>query len=416
MAEVLAGKLREMRLLKEESAAVAGTVSEMVKSGAVSTDPESVASMRLLVQQMSDMQAKLEKMQEDIEGILGWIEGQNENIPIMAGDIETLEKAKISNYLQFQFIDSQENGNRDGYAMRRFRIGQSNQIDSRTSMKISFDVAAGSQRLGAELKDAILTYDIEPSVERVGTQLLAGQQPLPLGYELERSSSEREFPERALYNRTMFAGQRNRGVYIKQGFGPKGFFHAGMWNSLTVGDPQQTALNTYGNPGFQPAFSGGVRFYDVHYDIGVSGYFGRRQYWKGATKTAEKVDRRFVFVDANYVGLLSPNLSLRGELLVGRDRVPTISNNDPRYLHATDVLGWQTQLLYNIGYRNQVALRSEYFDPDTDTASDGTRGYGIAYLYYINPGVRLTFAYEVFDEEGTERLNNVWSARMQFKL
>ena len=60
-----------------------------------------------------------------------------------------------------------------------------------------------------------------------------------------------------------------------------------IWNSLIVSDPQQTALNTYGNPGFQPAFSGGLRFDDVHYDVGVSGFFGRRQAWKCATKTTD---------------------------------------------------------------------------------------------------------------------------------
>ncbi|GMV36514.1 MAG: hypothetical protein AMXMBFR61_10220 [Fimbriimonadales bacterium] len=43
----------------------------MVKSSAVPTDPVTVANMRLLLQQMSEMQ-------EDIEGILGWVEGQNE--------------------------------------------------------------------------------------------------------------------------------------------------------------------------------------------------------------------------------------------------------------------------------------------------------------------------------------------------
>lgn len=50
-----------------------------MKSSAVPTDPVTVANMRLLLQQMSEMQ-------EDINNILGWIEGQNEALLPRASD------------------------------------------------------------------------------------------------------------------------------------------------------------------------------------------------------------------------------------------------------------------------------------------------------------------------------------------
>lgn len=150
-------------------------------------------------------------------------------------------------------------------------------------MRLASDVSTGSQRISAELRDAQLVWDIEPTVERVGVQLLAGQQPLPLGYELERSSGERELPERALYNRTMFAGERGRGAFLRYGLGNNAFAHFGLWNSLTFQDPQQTSANTFGNLGSTLAWHAGFRYYTLTYEWGVSGFFGKRPGFSSTT-------------------------------------------------------------------------------------------------------------------------------------
>lgn len=51
-------------------------------------------------------------------------------------------------------------------------------------------------------------------------------------------------------------------------------------------------------------------------------------------------------------------------------------------------------------------MRYDVFDPDTGRGGDSTRTWGSAYSYFINPAVRLTAAYEIPDEEGTEARNN----------
>ncbi len=414
-------KLVEMGILNAKAKDVATGVKTLVKDGKVGTDGDSVELMKALLQQMDDMKEQISKLQEDVTGLLGWVEGQNENLPIMQNDIATIKKSTPTTYIQFQYSDNQTNGNADGFAMRRFRIGRKLTIDPRTKVKLSFDVATGGQRLAAELKDAILEYDIQPSDVTVGTELLFGQQPLPIGYEIERSSSDREFPERSLYNRTMFNGERDRGGQIKYGISDKAFIHAGIWNSMTIQDPQQVAANSFANVGGILAGTAGIRVYDVHYDFGLAGFFGERPAFTGGPagnqKTTDKVNRQIIYADGSYVGVLFPQLTLRGEVMLGKDRVPTnASDGTPRFLHETNVLGWHGNAIWNVNYRNQVALKFEYFDPDRNSRNDGTKGFGIAWIHYLNPGVKLTAAYEIFDEEGTESRNNVTTIRMQFKL
>lgn len=424
VANALGAKRDEMAALENKAKSVALSLGELASSGKLPTNEEAIELMKKLVAEMQDVNQQLQQIRSDIADIQSWIFDQSsENLPIMQNDIAELKKAKIGNYLHFQLFDSDQNSSNEGFSVRRFRIGQTNAIDPRTSMKLTFDVAAGSQRLSAELKDAFVMYDIEPSVEKVGIQLLAGQQPYPLGYELERSSGEREFPERALYNRTMFAGERGRGAYVKYGTSANSHVHAGIWNALSVSDPQQTGANTFGNLGnSRYGAHAGLRWYSTQYDIGVSGYFSKRRGFSFTSNnqqtTVPSVDRRFIFIDGAYVGVLVPELTLRGEVMIGKDRVPTGGTANPSFLAATDVLGWQTQLTWNINPRNQLSARYEYFDPNRSSTSvlDATRGWGMAYAYYINPNAKITLAHEKFDEQGPEIKNDATTMRIQFRL
>ena len=380
-----------------------------------------------LLQRIEELQRQLEALQREMEEVRLYIEEQaQETIPVIQTNLAEALRARPGNYIQFQWFDSQENRPNEGFQLRRFRISQTNVIDPRTQMRLAFDVSTGAQRISAELRDAQLIWDIEPSVERVGVQLLVGQQPLPLGYELERSSSERELPERALYNRTMFAGERGRGAFLRYGLGNNAFVHFGLWNSLTFLDPQQTGANTFGNLGSTLAWHAGVRYYTLNYEYGVSGFFGKRPGFTFNDPTnnnqpvqVPSVNREFVFVDAAILDFLVEGFTLRGELMVGKDRVPTTRTVSgvtiPRYTRSTNILGYQIQGTYRLNYRNFLTVRYDVFDPDTGRSGDSTRTWGFAYSYFINPNAKLTVSYEIPDEEGTEVRNNAWTLRLQYR-
>lgn len=391
-------------------------------SAAPNNSPE--ARLLELQQRIEEMQKQIEKMQREMEEVRLYIEEQSqETIPVITTNLAEALRFRPGNYMQFQWVDSQEPpAGREGFQMRRFRISQTNVIDPRTQMRLTFDVATGAQRVSAELRDAQLIWDIEPTVERVGIQLLVGQQPLPLGYELERSSAERELPERALYNRTMFAGERGRGVFMRVGLSDTSFAHFGFWNSLTFQDPQQTGANTFGNLGAQLAYHLGWRYYTPTFEFGVAGFFGSRPGFTFTTGTPPQPvtvpsnNRRFIFVDTTLIDVL-PGVTLRGEAMFGHDRVPTGGTTNPRFRRATDILGYQVQATYRINYRNFFTVRYDFFDPNTarNSRRDSTSTLGFAYNYFINPNARLTVAYEMPDEEGPEVRNNTWTIRLQYR-
>ncbi len=447
-SQQLQERTKFLEALEKRAAEATKAIGELASSGKLTASEEALALMKEMVQQLQEIRDMMQQIQREIEGILGWIEGQNEALPIMAYDIEDLKRGKWSNYVQFQFTDTQEGPNSlggsnrtnpDGFAMRRFRMGTTNKIDSKTSMKLSFDVSSGSTRTSAELKDAILKYDIIKSDVEVGTSVQAGQIALPLGYELERSSSEREFPERALYNRTMFAGERGRGAYLTHGIGGGTWATLGVWNALTVADPQQTALASYRNPmGTTMAMSAGLRHSSETYEVGISGFVGERPGTPASTITSwtdlngdkivdpgevkntivpatSKADRQYIFIDGVVVGFLDPKLTLRAEAMFGKDRVPTISSSVPVSLAQSNVKGYHIIASYNLNYRNTLAFRYEFFDPGYKVNDDVT-GYGLSYIHYLNPGAKLVFAHEVSKEQGFDRKNNVTTLRVQLKL
>lgn len=402
---------RHQQLLAALSLKQQPDMEEAEENNGAASNPH--GELSVLLKRLEELEQKLSQMQNDIADIQGWIEGQTESLMVMANDITDMKRFRASNYVQFQYRDSNEPGSTDAFAMRRFRISQTNTVDPRTSIRLSFDVATGTDTLQAQMRDAQLIYDIEPSDVKVGLQLLLGQQALPLGYELERSSAEREFPERAYYNRTMFNGERGRGLYLRYGTSINSLVHAGVWNALTFNDPEQRGRAP--GTGNRLAVTAGWRYYTTQYDLGVSALIGKRPAFTAGNQTSPEVDRRFVFVDGSYIGLIVPQLFARGEVMFGKDRVPSTTANPKRV--AKDMLGWHAVLGYNISSRNQLVLRYEQFDPDRDANGNAIHGYGVAYVYYINPGARVTAAYEVlFDPARTPNRSHSTTIRFQLRM
>lgn len=438
--KMLAERAAEMTELKAKATSVTTKIGELAGSGKLPTNDESLALMKKMVEELQEIQERLTKIAEEIEAIKGWIEGQNEALPIMAADIADLKRMRPGNYMQIQWRDAQDA--KEGWNVRRARFTQTYTVDPRTSMRFSFDVATGSNRSSAELRDAYVQWNLEPSEDKIGAELMAGQLNMGLGYELARSSAEREFPERALYNQRLFNGERNRGMRLRYGLNANSHVDVGIWNSLTFADPQQTGSGTFRNPsGSRIGATAGIRFYDKKLDVGVSAFFARRpefrtaQRWNDANgngvvdtgeiiaaSTGAQADRQFVFLDATYVGLIVPQLTFRGEVMFGKDRVPTLrSDGRVVFTEPTDVLGAHAMLVYTLNARNQLAFKYEFFDPDRNFDRDSVTGWGIAYHYYINPNAKVTLARENFIEGGDSTRsrnvrNDVWTLRYQFRF
>src|SRR6185295_6385975 len=68
-------------------------------------------------------------------------------------------------------------------------------------------------------------------------RLTVGQMTVPFGYEIERSSSVRELPERSRAENVLFAGERDRGVKLVDQWTPQIETVVGLFNGPGINDP-----------------------------------------------------------------------------------------------------------------------------------------------------------------------------------
>jgi len=410
------------QVIGELSAKAKTVTANMTKLAANSKGDENESLMKAMLQELQEMNQRLTKLQEEVDELKGWKEGQDEALPVIAFELAEARKFKPSLYMQFQYRDSDERGSQDAfngqhsYQFRRVRFGGSYQIDPFTSIKASFDGSANFGTSGGrsfELKDAILQWDLVKKDDMTSTSLYAGQLALPLGYELSRSSSEREMPERMTGSRRMFDGERFRGAYLTHGLNENAWVWGGVVTALTVNDPEQRTSNVtrFG----RHAVAGGVRYDTENISAGVAYFGGERPSTTGQPNSPD-VDRSFWFFDFTYVGLLTEKLVLRSEAWIGKDRIPSTAAVVSGM--GQDMSAYHIQLLYNISERNQIFTRYAMFDPNTDTGANSVREFGIGYRYYINPGASLTFAYEWFDDAALRSNSKyeVATLRYQFKF
>lgn len=444
--DLLNARQKEAKELSSKATEVTVNIGKLAASGKLPNDDEAMKLMKQMVDELQGINARLKKIDEEIDGIKGWISGKDKTLPTLTKDVSDLKSTKVGGYVQFQYRDTdQRGGQTDSFRVRRAEMSIAHKLDSKTSLKVAFDIASngfGTPNMPTDtsttLKDAVLTYTPTPTLA-----LNAGQIKMPLGYELERSSSEREFPEYALYNQFLFSGERGRGVNAVQKLGTNAMVEAGVWNALTYNDPEQRSFQ--GSQANRLGMSAGIKFYGKNYQFGVTGFAAERPAvqagWNGGTQTkvnAPTIDRQFLFLDGSYTGLFLPGLFVRGEAMIGKDRLPLSPNstssgasnsgisdpNDVR-LKQKDMAGFHAILGYNFNWRNTLLFKYEQFDPNLDLGGDFMRGYGAAYSYLINPNAKITLSHEIFEDASrlavgsparTQTRYGVTTLRVQFKF
>ena len=421
IAKKFDAKTGEMEALRDKATAITKSMGELASSGKLPTSADAIELMRKMVEEMSLIRQQLDKVTAEVDGIKTWIAGRKEpqGGANLEKDVANLKKFKPGGYLQVQYRDTnQQGGATDAFAIRRMRFGATIQADAHTSAKVSVDLATGTNQTNAQLKDAFITYDVDPSRQNTDLQFIAGQRPLPLGYDLSRSSSEREFPERSIYSQRMFNGERDRGIMVQYGLGSGTSLHVGGWNALTVNDPEQSSLAPA--PESRHAFTAGIRNKGANHDVGISGIVGERpQFVSGSgagAVTHPRVDREFIYVDGVLTGLFDSKFYVRGEAMWGKDRVP-VTGTPATPSGQTDMAGYQLQVGYNFSASNQFHLRLEQFDPDRDTDGNAVRGFGGAWTHFLNPSTKITASHEVFRDNArtTQKSYHVTTLRVQFK-
>jgi hypothetical protein len=298
-------------------------------------------------------------------------------------------------------------------------------------------------------------------------QLTMGMFARPFGYEVNRSSSDRESPERGRMSQILMRNERDLGAMIS--FEPRTSTHplrylkadVGLFNGqgLTSNQEYDSYKDLIAHAGLKPypltkalTFSGGVSYFN-------GGLFQNTKY---TYEIDRDVNGKFFLVDSasENIGRKAPRhyygadmqlkwkhaygtTEFRTEYWLGKQtssagtsETPSALLQEPYYERKFD--GAFIYLLHNFGEnKHQLGVKYDWYDPNTEVKGEeiGKGGNNInatnikyntisaGYNYIINDNVRLMLWYEFVKNEKTsltgyteDLKDNVFTARLQFRF
>jgi phosphate-selective porin len=412
----------------------------------------------------------------EVQAVKDAVDGVNETVLGMQPVLNALAKIKISGYIQsqFQVADSDGVGSFAGgnwptgvhsrFAVRRGRL-KVNYDNDLTQYVLQIDVTQG----GVGIKEAYVAVK-EPWLKTF--TLTSGIFDRPFGFEVSYSSSNLESPERSRMAQTLFPGEEEIGVQIAATpdngslsfLNFKGGFFNGVLNTANENDNSKDFIGRLGlSLPFEEAnmsidagaslYSGKIRSNSTQSYSVANGLFAR-----DTTAFGKYFDRNYVGADVElYYDLpVIGGLSLRGEYITGKQPGTSSSNsfynnswvsstpavNTPVY--ARNFTGFYVNYIQNIGMSNQLVLKYDEYDPNTDVAGSaiGKPGtnfsaadvkystLGIGWIYHWDANVKFTVYYDVVTNEKVysattdkslyaftnDLKDNVLTVRMQYKF
>jgi hypothetical protein len=317
---------------------------------------------------------------------------------------DALSRLRISGYIQPQYVHDESSidelsgtstGNRDQFSVRRGRVKFTYQATPTSRFVLQPDVSSS----GVSLKDGYLDL-IEPWTSWKHT-LTAGQFIWPFGFELQNSSSSREMPERARAIRTLFAGERDRGVMLSGA--SRGFRYQ-------IAVVNGTATQSF-DPNKRKDVVGRVGYTIPPLTIGASVYRGAELVATRDAPAGVEFARTRTGLDFEWRTPIE-GLAVRGEYVTGRQApAPGTTRSQTQ-----DAGGWLLYLTHRAGKRHQFALRLDEFDPDTDLRGNAVRTLGGSYIFQWDPHSRVMFAYEQPKQQTSDPKDDVFTLRYQFSF
>lgn len=371
------------------------------------------------------------------------VDGMAETAAITATDIALLKRLKVSGYVQgrFEANDSSRSGvaggydvtknlNANNFYIRRGRIKFTFEPNTSSKYVIYFDAARNT----FSMKEAYL--ELNKSHREHSFKLTAGQFNYPFGYEIEYSSSKRDFPERSLAENRLFRGERDRGVNLT--WTAPSYLQANL--GFVQGYGIENSTFTWFDPTKQKDIIGRVKSMLGMVDVGFSTYWGET-YTPGSAPVAA-VPASTKWVDTNLNGAIDEGEVTNTPAVAAKAAGAAVNTDKIRYgLDAQayfDVLaiggtalrwefyygedyqkasadlvgvskGWYLWLSQSLGTRFGAAIRYDFFDPnihndysESDPAklavlsNDAVGTTSIAVHYFWDANVRITAAYDMF--------------------
>jgi len=359
---------------------------------------------------------------------------------------------KFSGYFQPQFrvrsSDSLAAGEAGQFSGGVFPANTTNAFDVRrgrvkttytkglTQAVIQLDATPGSV-----IPVDIFGVIVEPWLRSFGLQ--AGLFNRPFGYEVELSSGKRESPERARVIQTLFPGERDIGAKIFYKASDKGLLSLMIDLSVMNGTGRSTDdFDNFKDIITHASISIPLDDKKTKLGIGASGYFGKVASgtqtvfspsangflaMTSAGNLGKGLERTYYGGDVQFsteVPSLGA-LSIRGEVVAGKQPGTSSSSVSPSRqptgdLYKRNVLGWYVNLVQNLGSQNQILVKYDVYDPNTDvkpadfTASSNLTPadakfstLGLGFIHHWDSQVKFVFYYELVQNEKLSSMSSI---------
>jgi hypothetical protein len=400
----------------------------------------SATAPRAVAQGGADTSTASASSEQDVQGRL---DGMVEQVQTLVADVDKLKKFKFSGYVQARWETAENQSDTVRVSGSPPTITPANQARfyiRRGRLKLTYDSSPLSQAVvyidgGTDrtirLLEAYVTL-LDPWTVLHQHALTVGQFNVPFGYEIERSSSVREFPERSRAENVLFPGERDRGVKLVNAWTPQFETAVSVLNGGGVNHPDFP--NT--DPTSRKDLTGRARFSQGTIDGAISYYLGRNIV--PLTGPDVELDKTRLGFDSQLYYEL-PTLgggSLKGEAYIGKntnaDSVAALTITSAtapvRQLRpgadiGTDFSGWYAMAVQNLGDKLQAAARWESFDPNTDVDHDQFERLSLALHWFYDGFTRITASYDV---PRTDRAvtgggyedppDNLWTVQFQHRF
>jgi hypothetical protein len=421
--------------------------------------------------------------EEALVNVKGQVDGLNESYLETKATVDKLAKIKVGGYIQaqWQYADSLSQASVNGGSFTA--TSQERMTIRRGRLKTTYQGATSRYVLEIDaLPTGVVIKDVNAQITEPWLKafsLTAGVMDRPFGFEVGYSSGSIELPERTRGSQILMPGEKDLGGMIefagtdKLGLLEHVNFKAGVFtgvgSTLAENDNEKDYAGRLGL-----AFP----FYDLNLavDGGVSGYLGKVTNSTGkvaevgrngdtltwASKTGKKAldtyDRNLVGLDAQvyYDIPVLGGISLRGEYWWGEwtsvnGNTGLYALGDTNGIYLRNVASWYVMAVQNIGSKNQIAVRYDVFDPNTDVEGDDVgklrtsklnvndlalSTIGLGWNYFWDDAVRFTLNYDInMNEEANSAAtganaaasatfkkwsddfeNNQWTVRMQVRF
>jgi hypothetical protein len=368
--------------------------------------------------QEDSTQAKLQELKDRLDGV-------SENMAVLNSDVAILKWVKISGYIQarYEYNDSSKNGiaggydvskslNANNFYIRRGRIKFSVQPGTSSKYVIYFDASKNT----ISMKEAYV--ELYKTVQAHNFTLTFGQFNWPFGYEIEYSSSKRDFPERSLAENSLFPGERDRGINFTWAWPKYLQFNVGAFQGYGI----QNSNFSWVDPTKPKDVIARAKAKLGMVDLGVSGYWGKN-YIPGSAAVGGST----IWYDSNGNGVIDPGET---KTTAPKSAVPAVEKDKIRYgadaqvyldflpLGGTGIrgelysakdfnkaakdslakeMGWYLWFSQNIYTKFGAAVRYDYWDPNTDSnvKNDAAGTLSLAFHYFWDSNVRITAAYDI---------------------